>query len=46
MQKKYPGYASRSEIASLNLSDAWRRNRITTTTRTAILLIFTNTSQL
>ena len=36
------------EIASWNLSDAWRRNRITatTTTRTAILLNFTNTSWL
>ena len=32
------------EIAPWNLSDAWRRNRITTTTwtRTAILLIFTD----
>ena len=42
MQEKYPGYVSK--IASWNLSDAWRRNRTTTTTRAAILLIFTNTS--
>jgi len=35
------------EISSWNLSDAWRQNRITTTTtRTAILLNFTNTSWL
>ena len=35
------------EIAYWNLSDAWRRKRITTTaTRTAILLNFTNTSWL
>ena len=33
------------EIASWNLSDAWQRNRIATT-RTAILLIFTNTKTL
>ena len=45
MQGKYPGYASRSELDSWCFSDAWQQNLITTT-RTAILPIFSNTSQL